>query len=404
MQKISDDWKAEFPVFSKIPELVYLDSAATTLVPACVVSRISDYLSFEHANSHRGLYKLSADATALVDEARLSLAQFIGAESVNTIAFCSCATEALNILAQSFTDTVIRKGDNLIVSIAEHHANILPWQALCERVGAELRFVGLNEWGQLDVAALESLVDEHTRLMALTQVSNVLGVLDEVAPWAALAKANGVKLLVDGCQAVAHGPVDVRAMGCDFYVFSGHKMYAGSGVGVLYIRESHVDSIQPSKLGGGIVKTVGRQVSSLIDGIEKFEAGSRNTAAIVGLKAAVNFINTIGWARIKAQQKTVMSCLIKSINERDYLSTFIPAQEESVLVSVFAEGVHSHDLSSYLDQQNIAVRAGHHCAEPLHAYFEKNSSTRISLALYNNTQDIQKLMCALDEAHELLAI
>ncbi|WP_370978251.1 aminotransferase class V-fold PLP-dependent enzyme [Agaribacterium sp. ZY112] len=410
--------KKAFSVFDTEPELIYLDSASTALVPRCVSGRVFDYLRYQHANSGRGQYRLAESATRLVRDARSAAARFIGAESADTLAFCSSATEGINMVASGWLSERLKPGQNVVISAAEHHANLLPWQKVCKQASAQLRVVDLNAHGQVDLNHLKALVDDNTVLLAMSQVSNVLGVINDVSAWAAIAHKVGARLLVDASQAVAHVPASVASWACDFYVFSGHKLYAGPGCAVLYVCKAAQTEFKPTRLGGGIVTEVDWQQASFIQGIEVYEAGSPNIAAIVALHAAIDFIDSIGWQKILEHERVLISYLLGKLNSLDFvqplLSWDISASdvgvgentkaELPVLISFTCQGLHSHDLASLLNAENIALRAGLHCAQPLHKQLNVSNSSRVSLGLYNNKEDMDLFIKALSRAYELLAV
>lgn len=414
MQAISP-WKKDFPVFSEHgqPTLCYLDSAATTLTPKVVAERIFQYQCFSHASSHKGLYQLSANATILVEQARMNVAQYIGAKSAEEIVFSAGATHAIHLVAHGFvakkmhnisTKTKSRSKINIVISCAEHHANLLPWQALMQQCNGELRVIPLTPEGVIDLEAFALLLDENTLIVAVTQTSNVIGIKNPIKKISTLTHDKNIPLLVDGAQSIAHGPVDVSDLGCDFYLFSAHKMYGPVGCGVLFIKEQHIPYMQAEVLGGGIVEQVSFEHSTLVSGRQKFEAGSYNVAAICGLSAAIDYISAISWPVIDDYYQQLNCYLLAQLQNLPFIKIVINKSLARPVISFQMEGVHSHDVATMLDDATIAIRAGHHCAQPLHQYLGINSTCRVSLGLYNGAQDIDRLVKALQQTHKLLAL
>lgn len=400
--RISSPWKVEFPVFEQQPTLTYLDSAATTLTPEVVAKSMYHYQCFSHANSHKGLYQLSANATQLVEDNRDKIARFIGASCGSEITFTSGTTEAINILAHSLVRPKLAPVHNIVISSAEHHANLLPWQKICRDIGAQLRIAPLNDLGVIDLALLEALIDENTVLVAINHVSNVLGTVNDIKAITALAHAKAALVLVDGAQAVGHMPVNVKQLECDFYVFSAHKMYGPTGCGVLWAKTDLMEGAEPYNLGGGIVNKVTFEHTSYITGAQKFEVGSRNVAAIVGLGAAIDFIENITWPEITAYYQLLSQHLYDGLKTIDEIKPLVPLQVDAILVSINVGHVHAHDVATILDDQNIAVRAGHHCAQPLHKLLGCKTSIRASLGLYNSAEDIENLIAGLKHSLALM--
>jgi cysteine desulfurase/selenocysteine lyase len=421
--QIDSPWKHDFPVFSlrAQPNLCYFDSAATCLTPKYVADAVYHYQCFEHANSHKGLYQLSAKLTDKVEMARLTVAKFIGAEQSSSVVFTKGATEALNLLAYSFVEPLLinlssehqNHGSNIVLSVAEHHANLLPWQRLAQQYNVELRFASVNEYGQLDVKKLTSLLDSNTVLLTLTHCSNVLGQFNPVNALCKIAREKNIPTIIDGAQAIAHGPVNVVAIDCDFYVFSGHKIYGPSGCGVLYAKHTLLAEMRPYQVGGGIISSVDFDNSQYLSGPLKFEAGSHNVASIIGLAEALQYLNNISWPEINSYLSNLSYYLHQSLIELDFLQPLIsnsniaqqcPENEYASLCSFALKGLHCHDVASLLDSENIALRAGHHCAQPLHKQLKVNASVRVSLGIYNESKDVDKLIQSLKRAHQLMAI
>ncbi|WDE13098.1 aminotransferase class V-fold PLP-dependent enzyme [Thalassomonas haliotis] len=397
-------FKSDFAVFSSPDntELCYLDSAATCLTPKVVAEAMYQYQNFAHANSHKGLYRLSAGATELVEQSRGLVAQFIGADT-NELVFTQGTTEGINLVANSFVRPRLSAANNIVISCAEHHANLLPWQRLCRQSGAELRLAPLTPQGLIDVEAFAALLDDNTCFIAVCHISNVLGALNPVEQVCRLAREKSIPVLIDGAQAVSHGPVDVKKIACDFYAFSGHKLYGPVGCGVLFARADLIEVMEPDLLGGGIVEQVSLSETRFIKGPMKFEPGSHNVAAICGLVAAIDYIQAIGWPELLAYMNGLSAYLHQQLADLAFIKPLMPAAPGAWLNSFQCRGVHSHDVAGMLDGDDIAVRAGHHCAQPLHHSLGLKSSVRVSLGLYNGREDIDRLAAGLRNTYQLLA-
>lgn len=406
-------WQRDFPVFSAQPKLIYFDSAATCLMPKVVADAMYQYQCFEHANSHKGLYSLSANATKIVENSRVQVAEFTGVNKSQEIIFTSGTTQAINQVAQGYVKQQIisltkkSRVANIIVSESEHHANLLPWQVLANETGAELRIAPINLAGTIDLSSLSTLLDENSVIIAINHISNVLGCINPIDHVCEIAHKKDVPVLVDGAQAIGHLNVDVEQLGCDFYVFSAHKMYGPTGIGVLYVNETYHDPMQPQIVGGGIVSKTSFTTNDLLPAPLKFEAGSHNVAGIVGLSAAIDYLSNTSLVKRQNHLQQLSSYLFNEMNKLNFIKpliTFDHFTPSSTIFSFIVEGVHCHDIATCLGDDNVAVRAGHHCAEPLHRKFSGNTSIRVSLGLYNSHVDVDSLMLSLRKAHQLLAI
>ena len=403
-------WKHDFPIFSANahPKLCYLDSAATCLTPKHVADAMYHYQCYSHANSHKGLYQLSANATELVEKGRNKVAEFLNAPTQSELVFTSGTTESINIVANCFVAPKMNRDANIVISSAEHHANLLPWQEICRLHDAELRIAPLTLSGIIDTKALDLLLDNNTLIVAISHVSNVLGFINPVAEICQLAHKKGIAVLIDGAQAVAHGNVNIAEIGCDFYTFSAHKLYGPTGCGVLYAKGDHLSHMPPYILGGGFINKVTFQEAEYINSPLKFEPGSHNVVGIVGLVEAIDYLNDISWFDITRHISDLSTYLVDKLADLDFVKPLLKhncnVQSLPSLVSIQLEGVHAHDVASLLDSENIAVRAGHHCAQPLHQMFGVHSSIRSSLGMYNSYQDIDRLVIALNNAYQLFAI
>ncbi len=397
--------RADFPLLGREVNgqpLVYLDSAASAQKPEAVIHAEAEFYRHGYAAVHRGIHTLSAEATTRMEQVRQQAATFLNARSAEELVFVRGTTEGINLVANSWGNANVGAGDNIIVSAMEHHANIVPWQLLCARVGAELRVIPLNPDGTLQLDAIPGLFDARTRLLAITQVSNVLGIENPVAALIALAHQHGARVLVDGAQAVMHHAVDVQALDCDFYVFSGHKLYGPTGIGILYGKAALLDEMPPWEGGGSMIATV-----SLIQGTTwakapwRFEAGTPNTGGIIGLGAALEYVSALGLAHIGEYEQTLMRYALQELTKVPDLIIYGPPQRLGVIA--FNLGAHhAYDVGSFLDNYGIAIRTGHHCAMPLMDFFSVPAMCRASLAMYNTTEDVDRLVAGLQRIHKLL--
>ncbi|NCF03803.1 cysteine desulfurase SufS [Kosakonia sp. MH5] len=397
--------RADFPVLLREVNgtpLAYLDSAASAQKPNQVIDAEAEFYRHGYAAVHRGIHTLSAEATQRMEQVREKAAAFLNARLPEELVFVRGTTEGINLVANSWGNSQVRAGDNIIISAMEHHANIVPWQMLCERVGAQLRVIPLNQNGTLQLEALPTLLDARTRLLAITQVSNVLGTENPVAEMIALAHQQGAKVLVDGAQAVMHHPVDVQALDCDFYVFSGHKLYGPTGIGVLYAKEDILQAMPPWEGGGSMIATV-----SLTEGTTyakapwRFEAGTPNTGGIIGLGAAIDYVAALGLEAIGEYEQTLMRYALAALAEVPDLTLYGPAQRQGVIAFNLGKH-HAYDVGSFLDNYGIAVRTGHHCAMPLMAFYNVPAMCRASLVMYNTQEEVDRLVAGLKRIHQLL--
>ncbi|MBW5813966.1 cysteine desulfurase SufS [Yersinia kristensenii] len=397
--------RAEFPLLSREVNgqpLAYLDSAASAQKPQVVIDRELNFYRAGYAAVHRGIHTLSAEATGQMEAVRQQVADFIHAASVEEIVFVKGTTEAINLVANSYGRHFLQAGDSIIITEMEHHANIVPWQMLAKDMGIEIRVWPLTATGELELSALASLIDGTTKLLAITQVSNVLGTVNPIKDIVAQAKAAGLVVLVDGAQAVMHQPVDVQDLDCDFYVFSGHKLYGPSGIGILYGKSELLQQMPPWEGGGSMIKTVSlTQGTTFADAPWRFEAGSPNTAGIMGLGAAISYVNQLGLAEIQHYEQTLMQYALEQLSQIKSLTLYGPLNRAGVIA--FNLGPHhAYDVGSFLDQYGIAIRTGHHCAMPLMAFYKVPSMCRASLALYNTHEEVDRLVAGLQRIEKLL--
>lgn len=397
--------RADFPILTRevngVP-LAYLDSAASAQKPNQVIDAEAEFFRHGYAAVHRGIHTLSAEATQRMELVRTQVAGFLNARLPEELVFVRGTTEGINLVANSWGASQVRAGDNIIISAMEHHANIVPWQMLCERVGAELRVIPLNIDGTLQLEALPGLFDARTRLLAITQVSNVLGTENPVADIITLAHQHGAKVLIDGAQAIMHHPVDVQALDCDFYVFSGHKLYGPTGIGVLYVKEDILQAMPPWEGGGSMIATV-----SLTEGTTyakapwRFEAGTPNTGGIIGLGAAIEYVSGLGLDAIEQYEQTLMRYALNALADVPDLTLYGPQERLGVIAFNLGKH-HAYDVGSFLDNYGVAVRTGHHCAMPLMAFYHVPAMCRASLVMYNTEEEVDRLVAGLKRIHQLL--
>ncbi|AIN19369.1 cysteine desulfurase, SufS family protein [Yersinia rochesterensis] len=397
--------RADFPLLGREVNgqpLAYLDSAASAQKPQVVIDRELNFYRADYAAVHRGIHTLSAEATGQMEAVRQQVADFIHAASAEEIVFVKGTTEAINLVANSYGRHFLQAGDSIIITEMEHHANIVPWQMLAKEIGIEIRVWPLMATGELELTALTSLIDGTTKLLAITQVSNVLGTVNPIKEIVAQAKAAGLVVLVDGAQAVIHQPVDVQDLGCDFYVFSGHKLYGPSGIGILYGKSEWLQKMPPWEGGGAMIKTVSlTQGTTFADAPWRFEAGSPNTAGIMGLGAAISYVNQLGLANIQQYEQSLMQYAWEQLRQINSLTLYGPVNRAGVIA--FNLGPHhAYDVGSFLDQYGIAIRTGHHCAMPLMAFYKVPSMCRASLALYNTREEVDRLVVGLQRIEKLL--
>ena len=395
------DVRADFPALHQEINgrpLVYLDSAASAQQPQTVIDAVSRYQSQDHANVHRGVHTLSHRATDAYESARNRIRAFINAANLSEVVFTKGTTESINLVAQSFARPRLEPGDRIVVSHMEHHANIVPWQIVCGQTGAELVVIPIDERGELDLEALDRQLDERVAILAIGHVSNALGTINPVADICRLAREREIPVLVDGAQGVPHGSVDVADIGCDFYAFSGHKMFGPTGTGVLYGREALLEDMPPYQGGGDMILEVRFDGTVYNELPYKFEAGTPNISGFVGLGAAVDYLETIGMQRIARYEQALLDTLTKRLGDIPGVRLIGTAAHKASVQSFVVEDIHPHDLGTLVDQQGVAIRTGHHCAMPVMQYFDVPGTARASLALYNDEDDIDRLVAALDRA------
>jgi cysteine desulfurase/selenocysteine lyase len=396
--------RRDFPILAREVNghpLVYLDNAASAQRPQAVIDAEAHYYAEIHANVHRGVHTLSQRATEAYESVRERARGFINAASTREVIFVRGTTEGINLVAQSFARPRLKAGDEILITWLEHHSNIVPWQLLCEQTGAHLKVAPINAAGEVELAAFEALLSARTHMVAVAHVSNALGTVLPVKEMIALAHARGVPVLLDGAQAVPHMSVDVRALDCDFYAFSGHKMFAPTGIGVLYGRESLLESMPPWQGGGDMILKVSFEGTSYNSLPYKFEAGTPNIAGTVGLGAAIDYLEALGLERIARYEHELLDYASRRLSEVPGLKLIGTARHKAAVISFVLDGIHAHDIGTILDSEGIAIRTGHHCAMPVMDFFGVPATARASLAFYNTRAEIDRLAMALGRAREV---
>jgi len=398
--------RRQFPILTRMihgKPLAYLDNGASAQRAQCVIDAVDDYERHHHANIHRGVHTLSQEATAMYEGARDRVARFINARSRNEIIFVRGTTEAINLVAQSYARPTLRPGDEVLITHLEHHANIVPWQMVCEQTGAKLVVAPMDAQGEVHLEAIVSLMSARTKILACAHVSNALGTILPVRRIVAAAKARGITTLLDGAQAISHMSVDVQELGCDFYAFSSHKMYGPTGVGVLYGREQLLDRMPPWQGGGEMILKVTFAETTYNALPNKFEAGTPNISGGIGLGAAVDFLLGLDLNAAHAHEDALLRHATATLNKIPGLRIVGTAPDKASLVSFVVEGVHPHDLGTILDEDGIAVRTGHHCAMPVMDFFKLPATARASFAFYNTFDEIDRLAAGVERARKMFA-
>jgi cysteine desulfurase / selenocysteine lyase len=398
--------RRHFPILSRMihgKPLAYLDNGASAQRAQCVIDAVDDYERHHHANIHRGVHTLSQEATSMYEGARDRVQRFINARSRNEIIFVRGTTEAINLVAQSYARPTLRAGDEVLITHLEHHANIVPWQMLCEQTGARLVVAPMDAQGEVHLEAVVSLMNARTKILACAHVSNALGTILPVRRLVAAAKARGIITLIDGAQAISHMAVDVQELGCDFYAFSGHKMYGPTGVGVLYGREQLLDCMPPWQGGGEMILKVTFAKTTYNALPNKFEAGTPNISGGIGLGTAVDFLSGLDRDAAHAYEDALLHHATATLNKIQGLRIVGTAPDKASLVSFVVEGVHPHDLGTILDEDGIAVRTGHHCAMPVMDFFKVPATARASFAFYNTLDEIDRLAAGIERARKMFA-
>lgn len=395
------DYKKDFPLLAGTAG-AYLDNAATAQRPRCVMDAEADFYLHHNANPLRGLYPLSVEATEIYEASRETVRGFIGAASAEEIIFTRNTTESLNLVAYSYGLTHVKAGDEVLVSVMEHHSDLLPWQMVCRAAGAELKFIECAPDGSIDLTAVERLITAKTKIVAIAQVSNVLGREYPVAEIARLAHKKGAVIVVDGAQSTPHMPVDVRALDADFFAFSGHKVFGPMGIGVLYGKRALLDAMPPFLTGGEMIESVTRTGAVYAELPHKFEAGTVNAAGAAGLKAALEYVSGVGFAEMQRRELALTAHAMEALGAIDHVHILGSSkpEEHTGIVTFTLDGVHPHDISEILASDGVCVRAGHHCAQPLLAHLGLNATVRASMAFYNTPDEIDRLAHSLSTVRE----
>jgi len=395
--------RRDFPIFAHNPDLVFLDSAASAQKPRSVIDGVAEYYRTDYANVHRGVYRLSERSTELYEEARDKVHRFLNAADRREIVFVRNTTEAINLVAQSWGPALLREGDEVLISELEHHSNIVPWQLLRDRIGIRLVVAPIDPTGGLDLAAFEAALSPRTRLVAMTHIANATGTLVPVERVVQLAHRRGSLVLIDGSQAAPRLPIDVQALGCDFYAFTGHKVYGPTGIGVLYARLDVLSAMPPYQGGGEMILHVSFDKTEYQEPPHRFEAGTPDIAGAIGLGLAIDFIEELGRENILDHEEELTGYGVDRLSRIPGLRLLGAGQRRLGILSFDLEGVHPHDVAQVLDRHHVAVRAGHHCAQPLMERLGLSGTTRASLGVYNDEADIDRLAVAIKAAREMFA-
>ena len=405
---MSDKYRAEFPLLAEkmngLP-IAYLDNGATTQKPETVIEAITEYYRRQNANPHRGAYALSVTATDVYENCRERVAKFLNAKRSREIIFTKNATEALNLVAYSYGLSVLKPGDEILISVAEHHSNLVPWQMVAARTGAKLNYIYLEDDGNLSEKDIQEKITEKTKIVAVTQVSNVLGLINDVKAIGEKAHAVGAVIIVDGSQSVPHIAVDVQALDCDFLAFSGHKLLSPMGIGVLYGKEKLLNEMPPFLMGGDMIEYVTEQHTDYAELPAKFEAGTQNVGGAAGLTAAIDYLEKVGFEYITAREKELIDYALPKLKELDFIELYgcdSQRDNKTGLITFNVKEVHPHDVSTILDAEGVAIRAGHHCAQPLMIYLGQNATCRASFYFYNTKEDVDRFVAGLKKVREVM--
>lgn len=397
----------DFPILRANPNIAYLDNSATTQKPECVIKAIEDYYRNCNANPHRGVYDWSVKATKIYDDAHAKVAKFINAGSVGEIIFTKNATESLNLVAYTYGFYNIDAGDEILITVSEHHSNLVPWQMVAKASGAKLNYIYLDADGNLSEGDITAKLSARTKILAVTHISNVLGLKNDVKTLAAKAHEVGAVIVVDGSQSVPHIAVDVKALDVDFYAFSAHKMLGPMGVGVLYGKKNLLEKIPPFMRGGDMIEYVTEQETTFAELPNKFEAGTQNVGDVAGLSAAIDYLNAVGFDEIERIEKELTAYAVDELNKLPYVELYACNSERDNKIGIVTfnvKDVHPHDVATILDAEGVAIRAGHHCAQPLMKYLGQNATCRASFYLYNTLADVDKFIAAIKKVRKVMRI
>ena len=396
------DFKEDFPIF-KNRDIAYLDSGATAQKPQIVIDAINNFYDKFNANPHRGAYTLSVEATAVYEGTREKIAKFINAKHPEEIIFSKNASESLNLLAYSYGLDNLKNGDDVVISIMEHHSNLVPWQFVTQKTVSELKYMYINDEFELSKEEIESKITDNTKIVGITHVSNVLGTINNVKEIIKYAHKKGAVVIVDASQSIPHMKIDVQDLDADFLVFSGHKMFAPLGIGVLYGKRELLNKMNPFLMGGDMIEYVYEQKTTFAPLPNKFEAGTQNVEGVVGLGAAIDYINSIGYDNIQEHDREIVEYAREKLSKLDYLDIYMTpnAKNHSAVISFNIKGVHPHDVASILDSENVCVRSGNHCAQPLMRFLDIDSTCRASFYIYNTKEDVDRLVAGIEKAYKM---
>ena len=396
------DFKEDFPIF-KNRDMAYLDSGATAQKPQMVIDAINNFYDKYNANPHRGAYTLSVEATAVYEDTRAKIAKFINAKHPEEIIFSKNASESLNLLAYSYGLDNLKKGDDVVISIMEHHSNLVPWQFVTQKTGSELKYMYINDEFELSKEEIESKITDNTKIVGITHVSNVLGTINNVKEIIKYAHKKGAVVIVDASQSIPHMKIDVQDLDADFLAFSGHKMFAPLGIGVLYGKRELLNKMNPFLMGGDMIEYVHEQKTTFAPLPNKFEAGTQNVEGVVGLGAAIDYINSIGYDKIQEHDREIVEYAREKLSKLDYLDIYMTpnAKNHSAVISFNIKGVHPHDVASILDSEKVCVRSGNHCAQPLMRFLGIDSTCRASFYIYNTKEDVDRLVAGIEKAYKM---
>tara|TARA_Y100001970_G_scaffold293031_1_gene437306 strand:- start:2323 stop:3522 length:1200 start_codon:yes stop_codon:yes gene_type:complete len=392
--------KKRFPIYNKNPDLIFFDTAASALKVDSMINSITDCYSYEYANIHRGIYKLSSELTKRYEKTRQLVSEFINAPSANNIIFTKSATESINLVSSCLSDIYFEDGDEVLVSTLEHHANLVPWHLVSKKI--KIISANLKTNGELDYNDLIEKINSKTKLVALTHMSNVTGSITNFEDIKKKTNQLNIPILIDGCQYVPHKKLDIKELDPDFYVFSAHKLYGPSGLGLLYMKDKWINRFRPYQGGGSMIKNVETDSSSYLDGFHKFEAGTPPIAQVIGLSSSINFINEIGIDNIYSYENHLSKYAYEKLKSYKDIIIYGDFNNQTSIVSFNLKGIHFNDLAIILDKKNIAIRTGHHCAQPFMKYFNISGNARISIGVYNTLEDIDYLIKSLDEVKKIL--
>ena len=401
---LKESIKSDFPTLNqKINgnNLTYLDSAATTQKPVSVIEAVESYYKLINSNIHRGVHTLSGKATEAYENARSKVAEFIKASSRKEIIFVRGATEAINLVAHSYVKPILKEGDQIIISQMEHHANIVPWQIICGESKAELRIVPMNHEGELSLSEFKKLINERTKFISINHVSNTLGTINPVREIVKIAHSKNIKIMIDGAQAVQHMPLNIEKLGADFYCFSGHKMYAPTGIGVLYGKRELLEKMPPYQGGGDMIKSVTFEKTIYNDIPNRFEAGTPNISGVIGLGAAIDYITEVDMYDIAEHEKELLDYATQEIKKIGEVKVIGNSSEKASVLSFVIDGIHPHDIGTIMDKHGVAIRTGHHCTQPIMDFYEISATARASFGIYNSKEDVDKMIYSIKKTIEV---